>query len=83
VVSRPHPDVRNFNSRVAQAHNGLALIHVVQELEVVEQQTFFCLKAWFVYNQNLPEFQVNPLRNIVKIAPQPRLQLILAHTVCT
>jgi hypothetical protein len=39
--SQLHPDVRNINSRVEQAHNGLVFIHVVHELEVVEWQTFF------------------------------------------
>jgi hypothetical protein len=76
-----HPDVRNINSRVGQVHNGPLWVHVVQELEVVERQTFFCLKASFVDNLNLLEFQVNLRRNITKNATQPLLQVILAHTV--
>jgi hypothetical protein len=79
--SQLHPDVRNINSRVEQVHNGLLLIHVVQELAVVEWQTFFCLKALFVYNQNPLVFQANLRRNCVKNITQPIVQVNFAHTV--
>jgi hypothetical protein len=79
--SKLHPDVRNTNSRVEQVHNGLLLIHVVQELEVVEWQTFFCLNASFVDNQNPLVFQANLRRNCVKNITQPIVQVNFAHTV--
>jgi hypothetical protein len=41
-----HPDVRNINSRVGQVHNGPLWVHVVQELEVVERQTFFLFESF-------------------------------------
>jgi hypothetical protein len=68
---------------VEELHNGLALIHLVQEVEVLERWGFFYFIDKHSGNADLLEKRVNFPRNIAENGSQPRFQLNLAHTVHT
>jgi hypothetical protein len=66
---------------VEEVDDGLALVHVAQQPEVVDRCGFFCFEAYNICDADLP---ANPLvfRGTFALSvSQPPVQLYFPHTV--
>jgi hypothetical protein len=66
---------------VVEVNDGLALIHVEQERDGVDQWGFFCFEADNIWDSDLPVWQVD-LRGTYRFSvTKPPVQLYFLHTV--